>query len=141
MAANLCFASLPTGRSDSPPHPRSFQQWRARRWPPARGRCARGAPGCRPPRRRRRTRSRPPGFRRGRAPELGPPTDPCGGGNGGGINHLEFCRPKLTFPLNTTRTKTQPHLRTSLGEISGMYFCRSLTCALVKIPRYISPIP
>lgn len=34
-----------------------------------------------------------------------------------------------------------PYLSTSLGEISGMYFCRILTCAAVKMPLYISPIP
>lgn len=33
------------------------------------------------------------------------------------------------------------YLSTSLSLSSGMYFCRILTCAPMKIPLYISPIP
>lgn len=33
------------------------------------------------------------------------------------------------------------YLSTSFSEISGMYFCRILTCAPIKIPLYNSPKP
>lgn len=33
------------------------------------------------------------------------------------------------------------YLSTSLRDNSGIYFCRILTCAPMKMPRYISPMP
>lgn len=82
FGVTLLLSALPccsTARSDSPPRLQPFQRWRARRWPLARERYARGAPDFPRPRRRRRTQSRPRGFRRGPEPELELLQDPCRG--------------------------------------------------------------